>query len=127
MGTGANRNDSVLLAATLDRARRRGRLQDVETLCLECLDRGYDADATRRAPRGPDDQRLGDRQEAHARDWRTSVARPDNPSVGCRERRVLEKLTGGARRAGSDERLGAGRVDRGRSRTTLPEEWGGVP
>ena len=41
---GANRNDSVLLAPTLDDADERGLLEDVETLWL---DRGYDSDATR--------------------------------------------------------------------------------
>ncbi|MGH9213032.1 MAG: IS5 family transposase [Acidimicrobiales bacterium] len=48
---GANRNDSILLAPTLDDAARRGLLGDIETLWL---DRGYDSDATR--------QRLADRQ-----------------------------------------------------------------
>lgn len=41
---GANRNDSVLLAPTLDAARASGLLADVETIWL---DRGYDSDATR--------------------------------------------------------------------------------
>ena len=41
---GANRNDSVLLAPTLDDAAKRGLLQDIETIWL---DRGYDSDATR--------------------------------------------------------------------------------
>jgi transposase len=41
---GANRNDSILLAPTLDDAAARGLLEDVETLWL---DRGYDSDATR--------------------------------------------------------------------------------
>lgn len=44
VGDGANRNDSVLLAPTLDEADRRGLLEDVETIWL---DRGYDSDATR--------------------------------------------------------------------------------
>lgn len=44
VGDGANRNDSVLLAPTLDQAARRGLLEDVETIWL---DRGYDSDATR--------------------------------------------------------------------------------
>ena len=38
---GANRNDSILLAPTLDDAAARGLLEDVETLWL---DRGYDSD-----------------------------------------------------------------------------------
>jgi transposase len=41
---GANRNDSVLLAPTLDNAAERGLLGDIETIWL---DRGYDSDATR--------------------------------------------------------------------------------
>jgi transposase len=41
---GANRNDSVMLAPTLDHAAARGLLQDIETLWL---DRGYDSDVTR--------------------------------------------------------------------------------
>ena len=41
---GANRNDSILLAPTLDDAKKRGLLQDIETIWL---DRGYDSDATR--------------------------------------------------------------------------------
>src|SRR3954447_5374115 len=40
----ANRNDSVLLAPTLDDAAERGLLGDIETIWL---DRGYDSDATR--------------------------------------------------------------------------------
>jgi transposase len=44
VGDGANRNDSVLLAATLDAAATRGLLCDVETLWL---DRGYDSAVTR--------------------------------------------------------------------------------
>ena len=47
---GANRNDSILLAPTLDAAAERGLLTDVETIWL---DRGYDSEITR--------QRLGDR------------------------------------------------------------------
>jgi len=47
---GANRNDSILLAPTLDDAAARGLLADIETIWL---DRGYDSDATR--------QRLADR------------------------------------------------------------------
>ena len=40
---GANRNDSVLLAPTLDDAAKRGLLEEIETLWL---DRGYDSHAT---------------------------------------------------------------------------------
>ena len=52
---GANRNDSVLLAPTLDDAATRGLLQEIETLWL---DRGYDSEATR--------QRLIEREIADA-------------------------------------------------------------
>ena len=41
---GANRNDSVMLAPTLDDAKAKGLLQEIETIWL---DRGYDSDATR--------------------------------------------------------------------------------
>jgi len=41
---GANRNDSILLAPTLDDAAGRGLLAEIDTLWL---DRGYDSDATR--------------------------------------------------------------------------------
>ena len=41
---GANRNDSVMLAPTLDDAKAKGLLCDVETIWL---DRGYDSDVTR--------------------------------------------------------------------------------
>jgi transposase len=41
---GANHNDSILLAPTLDNAAQRGLLGDIETLWL---DRGYDSDVTR--------------------------------------------------------------------------------
>ena len=41
---GANRNDSILLAPTLDDVKQRGLLPDIETLWL---DRGYDSELTR--------------------------------------------------------------------------------
>jgi transposase len=41
---GANRNDSILLAPTLDDVKKRGLLFDIETLWL---DRGYDSELTR--------------------------------------------------------------------------------
>ena len=41
---GANRNDAILLAPTLDNAAERGLLCDIETIWL---DRGYDSEATR--------------------------------------------------------------------------------
>jgi transposase len=51
---GANRNDSVLLAPTLDDVAKRGLLDDIETLWL---DRGYDSELTRTrlAERGIED------------------------------------------------------------------------
>lgn len=51
---GANRNDSVLLAPTLDNAAGRGLLAEIDTLWL---DRGYDSTVTRErlAERGIDD------------------------------------------------------------------------
>jgi transposase len=51
---GANRNDSILLAATLDSAAIRGLLDEVDTIWL---DRGYDSDVTRQrlAERNVDD------------------------------------------------------------------------
>lgn len=51
---GANRNDSVLLAPTLDDVAKRFLLEEIETLWL---DRGYDSEATRDrlAQRGIDD------------------------------------------------------------------------
>jgi transposase len=51
---GANRNDSILLAPTLDNAAGRGLLAEINTLWL---DRGYDSDVTRQrlAERGIDD------------------------------------------------------------------------
>ncbi len=42
---GANRNDSVLLAPTLDDAAGRGLLHEIETIWL---DRGYDSGATQK-------------------------------------------------------------------------------
>ena len=41
---GANRNDSVMLAPTLDDVKAKGLLGDIETIWL---DRGYDSDVTR--------------------------------------------------------------------------------
>lgn len=51
---GANRNDSILLAPTLDDVAKRGLLGEIETLWL---DRGYDSDLTRTrlAERGIED------------------------------------------------------------------------
>ena len=60
---GANRNDSVLLAPTLDDAVASGLLADIETIWL---DRGYDSDAHPRSPGRARDRRRGHRQEAQA-------------------------------------------------------------
>ena len=55
---GANRNDSVMLAPTLDDAKATGLLQEIETAWL---DRGYDSEATRERlkERGVDDAVIG--------------------------------------------------------------------
>jgi len=59
---GANRNDSILLAPTLDAAAARGLLEDVETLWL---DRGYDSGVTRErlAQRRIDDAVIAKKRE----------------------------------------------------------------
>jgi IS5 family transposase len=51
---GANRNDSIMLAPTLENVAQRGLLSDIETLWL---DRGYNSDVTRTrlTERGIDD------------------------------------------------------------------------
>ena len=58
---GANRNDSILLAPTLDDVATRGLLVDIETLWL---DRGYDSDVTRTrlTERGIDDAVIAKRR-----------------------------------------------------------------
>ena len=60
---GANRNDSVLLAPTLDDAKDRGFLAEIETLWL---DRGYDSSLTRErlAERGIDDAVIAKRKKS---------------------------------------------------------------
>jgi len=59
---GANRNDSILLAPTLDDVKKRGLLSDVETLWL---DRGYDSELTRTrlAERGIDDAMIAKKRK----------------------------------------------------------------
>ncbi len=59
---GANRNDSILLAPTLDDVKRRGLLSDIETLWL---DRGYDSELTRTrlAERGIDDAMIAKKRK----------------------------------------------------------------
>lgn len=75
---GANRNDSVMLAPTLDDAKRRGLLQEIETLWL---DRGYDSDATR--------ERLAEREITDAviakkRKRGTTGGKKNNQPMGLR-------------------------------------------
>lgn len=59
---GANRNDSILLAPTLDDVDQRGLLSDIETLWL---DRGYDSNLTRTrlAERGVNDAVIAKRRK----------------------------------------------------------------
>jgi transposase len=59
---GANRNDSILLAPTLDDIARRGLLDDVETIWL---DRGYDSEVTRTrlVERGIDDAVIANKRK----------------------------------------------------------------
>jgi len=62
---GANRNDSVLLAPTLDNAAGRGLLAEIDTIWL---DRGYDSDITRQrlAERGIDDAVIAKKRKRNA-------------------------------------------------------------
>jgi transposase len=62
---GANRNDSVMLAPTLDDAAGRGLLGEIDTLWL---DRGYDSDVTRQrlAERGIDDAVIAKKRKRNA-------------------------------------------------------------
>jgi transposase len=74
---GANRNDSILLAPTLDDVAQRGLLSDIETLWL---DRGYDSDLTRTrlSERGIDDAVIAKKRK------RGSAAAPKNQPMGLR-------------------------------------------
>ena len=74
---GANRNDSVLLAPTLNDAAARGLLGEIETIWL---DRGYDSDATRErlAERDIDDAIIAKKQK------RGSKAPKKNQPMGLR-------------------------------------------
>ena len=74
---GANRNDSILLAPTLDDVAQRGLLSDIETLWL---DRGYDSDLTRTrlSERGIDDAVIAKKRK------RGSSAAPANQPMGLR-------------------------------------------
>ena len=84
---GANRNDSILLAPTLDDVAERGLLSDIETLWL---DRGYDSEPHPHPPRRTRHRRRRHRQEAQARverrDPRTSpwvcAGRSNAPTPG---------------------------------------------
>jgi len=75
---GANRNDSILLAPTLDAAAARGLLPDIETLWL---DRGYDSEATRArlTERGIDDAVIAKKRKRGAATTATK-----NLSMGLR-------------------------------------------
>jgi transposase len=68
---GANRNDSVLLAPTLEVAKDRGLLGDVETIWL---DRGYDSDVTRERLRA-----LGIDDAVIAKKRKKGAAKDKNP------------------------------------------------
>lgn len=74
---GANRNDSILLAPTLDDVAERGLLSDIETLWL---DRGYDSDLTRSrlTERGIDDAVIAKKRK------RGSSEGPKNQPMGLR-------------------------------------------
>ena len=74
---GANRNDSILLAPTLDDITRRGLLGDVETIWL---DRGYDSEITRirLVERGIDDAVIAKTRK------RGSAEGPKNQPMGLR-------------------------------------------
>jgi transposase len=74
---GANRNDSILLAPTLDAAAARGLLTDIDTIWL---DRGYDSDITRQrlALRGLDDAIIAKKRK------RGSQQPKKNQSMGLR-------------------------------------------
>ena len=74
---GANRNDSILLAPTLDDVARRGLLGDVETIWL---DRGYDSDVTRTrlVERGIDDAVIAKKRR------RGSAEGPKHQPMGLR-------------------------------------------
>lgn len=74
---GANRNDSIMLAPTLDAAGGRGLLAEIETLWL---DRGYDSDITRQrlAERGIDDAVIAKKRK------RNSTAAKKNQPMGLR-------------------------------------------
>ena len=74
---GANRNDSILLAPTLDDIARRGLLGDVETIWL---DRGYDSTLTRTrlVERGIDDAVIAKKRK------RGSAEGPKHQPMGLR-------------------------------------------
>jgi transposase len=74
---GANRNDSILLAPTLDDVAQRGLLSDIETLWL---DRGYDSEITRTrlTERGIDDAVIAKKRK------RGSSSAPTNQPMGLR-------------------------------------------
>ncbi len=72
---GANRNDSILLAPTLDDVANRGLLVDIETLWL---DRGYDSNLTRArlVERGIDDAVIAKRKQRNQGASATATKQP---------------------------------------------------
>ena len=83
---GANRNDSILLASTLENAGNRGLLNDIETIWL---DRGYDSEATRERllERSLTDAVIAKRR--YARRHRTEEEQADGTAVACRANELL--------------------------------------
>ena len=75
---GANRNDSIMLAPSLDAAAGRGLLAEIDTIWL---DRGYDSEITRQrlAERGIDDAVI-----ARKRKRNTTAATKKNQPMGLR-------------------------------------------
>jgi len=68
---GANRNDSILLAPTLDNAAGRGLLAEIDTMWL---DRGYDSNVTleRLAARGIDDAIIAKKRQRRSSQPKTN-------------------------------------------------------
>ena len=91
---GANRNDSILLAPTLDDIARRGLLGDVETIWL---DRGYDSAVTRTrlVERGIDDAVIAKKRKRGSR--RGSQAPADGTALARRaDQLVAQQLRSAA-------------------------------
>ncbi len=82
---GANRNDSILLAPTLDDVRKRGLLSDIETLWRSRLR----LRAHPHLPRRTRHRRRHDRQEAQARLGHRHQDSAHGTSVACRAHQLL--------------------------------------